>query len=316
MKWPTSTRKYTTPPIQKPDGLLATSNKEKRDALKQVLLTPTAQSCGNSSTTGLADLYIESRDFVMEWYTCSSKEVEEAILRSGNTSPGVDETPPLIIRKVWPILANEITLLFQLCLNEGYHPTVFKTAILCALPKIGNRPKHLPRSYRLIALLSCLEKVLERIVARRLARIALKSRLISPVHFGAIPGRSAVDAACTLTHDVERAWEQEDILTALAFDIKGAFDAVTKERLTERLWQQNIPLSLIRWVASFLTDRKAAIRLDGQTGDQESIQIGVPQGSPVAPILFMLFTAHYSSYSQMKRKRQVFLSEDMLTTAF
>ena len=44
-------------------------------------------------------------------------------------------------------------------------------------------------------------------------------------------------------------------------------------------------------MTSFLTDRKAAIRLDGQTGDQESIQIGVPQGSPVAPILFMLFTA-------------------------
>ena len=61
-----------------------------------------------------------------------------------------------------------------------------------------------------------------------LANIVLKSRLISPIHFGAIPGRSAVDAACTLTYDIERAWEQEDILTALAFDIKGAFDAVTK----------------------------------------------------------------------------------------
>lgn len=67
-----------------------------------------------------------------------------------------------------------------------------------------------------------------------------------PIHFGAIPGRSAIDAACTLTHDIERAWGQEDTLTALAFDIKGAFDAITKERLTERLWQQKIPLPLIQ----------------------------------------------------------------------
>lgn len=174
--------------------------------------------------------------------------------------------------------------MFQLCLEEGYHPAVFKTAILCALPKPGNRPKHLPRSYRLIALLSCLGKVLERFVARRLGDIGLKSRLVSPTHFRAIPGRSAVDAACTQTHDVERAWEKKEILTALAFDIKGTFDTVTEGRLTKRLWEQQIPLPLIRWVASFLTNRKAAIRLDGYTGIQEEVQIGVPQGSPVAPI--------------------------------
>lgn len=95
-----------------------------------------------------------------------------------------------------------------------------------------NRPKHLPRSYRLIALLSCLEKVFEKIVARRLGDIELKSRLISIVHFGAI---LAVDAACTLTHDIERAWEKKEILTALVFDIIGAFDIVIEKSLTKYL---------------------------------------------------------------------------------
>ena len=100
-----------------------------------------------------------------------------------------------------------------------------------------------------------------------------------------------MDAAATLLHDVEKAWQDNEVLTALAFDIKGAFDTVMKKRLTARLWEQNIPLPIIRWVASFLTDRKAAIRLDGHIGSQEKVCIGVPQGSPVAPILFMLFTA-------------------------
>lgn len=81
------------------------------------------------------------------------------------------------------------------------------------------------------------------------------------------------------------------MLTGLAFDIKGAFDRVVEEKLTYRLWEQGIPLTLIRWVSFFLKDRKAAIRLDGQTGEQEPVQIGVPQGSPAAPILFILFTA-------------------------
>ena len=165
MKWPTSTQKYSTPTMQKTNGLLATSKKEKRDALKQAFLTPTLQISKNGSTTWLADLDIESRDCIIEWHTCSSKEVGKAILHASNTSSGVDKAPPVIIKKAWPILANEITLLFQLYLNKRYHHTVFKIAILFTLPKLDNHPKHLPRSYYLIALLSCLRKVLERIVA-------------------------------------------------------------------------------------------------------------------------------------------------------
>ena len=50
----------------------------------------------------------------------------------------------------------------------------------------------------------------------------------------------------------------------MAFDIKGAFDRVTDARLIKRLWEQDIPLPMIRWVASFLDDRTAAVRLDGE----------------------------------------------------
>lgn len=155
------------------------------------------------------DFYFDSRNNAIEWHMCTIGEVQEAVFYAGNISPGIDKIPPFIIKKAWPLYKEEITLLFQLCLPEGYYPLVFKTAVLCAPPKPGKRPKHLPRSYCLIALLSCLGKVLERIVARRLGDIALKFRLVSPLHFGAIPGRSAVDAAATLTHDVERAWEEK-----------------------------------------------------------------------------------------------------------
>lgn len=217
-------------------------------------------------------------------------EIEITIFQAGNISAGPDGIPPLVIKKVWPVYKEEITRLFQGCLEKGYHPAVFKNATLCALPKPGKRPRSLPRSYRLTALLSCLGKALERVVARRLAHLALKYKLFSPLHSGATPRRSTVDAAATLTHDVEKAFQDQEVVTALAFDIKGVFDRVTDGRLIKRLWQQNIPLPIIKLVASFLNDRTAALRLDGETGDQESVKIGVPQGFPVAPIHFMLFT--------------------------
>lgn len=162
-------------------------------------------------------------------------EIELAIFHAGNTSAGPDRIPPQVIKKAWPVYKEEITCLFQHCLEEGYHPCIFKNATLCALPKPGKRLRSLPRSYRLIALLLCLGKVLERVVARRLAHIALKCEIFSPLHFGATPRQSAVDAAATLTHDVEKAFQDQEVLSALAFDIKEAFERVTDARLIERL---------------------------------------------------------------------------------
>ena len=63
----------------------------------------------------------------------------------------------------------------------------------------------------------------------------MKHGLISPLHFGAIAGQSAVDVAATLTHDIEKAFQCQEVPTALAFNIKGAFDRVLEARLIKRL---------------------------------------------------------------------------------
>lgn len=143
----------------------------------------------------------------------------------------MDEIPPMIIKKVWPVVNEEITLFFQLCLDEEHHPLAFKSAIFCVLPKPGLRPKYLFCSYWLIVLLSCLGKALKKFIIRRLSKIAIKTRLI---HFGAIVRCLAIDMAATLIHNVEKAWQDNEIFIALAFDIKGAFDTIIKKRLTTR----------------------------------------------------------------------------------
>ncbi len=80
-------------------------------------------------------------------------------------------------------------------------------------------------------------------------------------------------------------------MSVLAFDIKEVFDRDTDARLIKKLWEQGIFLTMIRWVAAFLINCIATLRLDGEIKDQKSVQIRMPQKSPVAPILFMLFTA-------------------------
>ena len=128
------------------------------------------------------------------------------------------------------MLQKQIILFFGMCLSIGHHPQCFKTAIFYALQKPGQRVRSEPRTYRLIALLSCLGKVLERLVARRLSTFTLKSGLFSSLHFGAINRRSAVDAAATFTHNVEKTMQQKNVVTALAFDVKGASNNMSREK--------------------------------------------------------------------------------------
>ncbi len=85
----------------------------------------------------------------MDWYACTIHEIKVAIFQAGNTSAGPDDILPLVIKKAWQVYKEEVNRLFQRCLEEGYHPSVFKNAILCALPKPGKQPRSLPRSYHL-----------------------------------------------------------------------------------------------------------------------------------------------------------------------
>lgn len=146
-----------------------------------------------------------------------------------------------------------------------------------------------PRSYRPLALLSVLGKGLERLVARRMAWISIKYKILAYQQFGALPLRSSVDLTTCLTHDIESSMAKGHTATVATLDIKGAFDAVLPGRLVHRLREQGWPTHLCNWIRSFATERNVAVRIDGETGPIGSIHCGLPQGSPISPILFMLY---------------------------
>ncbi|ODM14226.1 hypothetical protein SI65_10363 [Aspergillus cristatus] len=122
-----------------------------------------------------------------------------------------------------------------------------------------------------------------------MAWVAIKYKVLHPQQFGALPCRSATDLAATLVHDIEEAWARGLAASMLTLDVKGAFDAVLQGRLIQRLRSQGWPPTVLRWASSFTQDRTAAIRLDGHQSPTFTVPAGLPQGSPVSPILFMLY---------------------------
>ncbi|EED24658.1 reverse transcriptase, putative [Talaromyces stipitatus ATCC 10500] len=122
-------------------------------------------------------------------------------------------------------------------------------------------------------------------------KISIHHKVLVRQQFGALPLRSANDLTICLTHDVEQALNQGMIASLLTLDVKGAFDAVLPGRLIRRLREQGWPTNLVLWIASFATGRSVQIRLDGEIGPSTDIACGLPQGSPVSGILFMLYIA-------------------------
>ena len=288
--WAKGIRNYPTPPISRgPDRPKATTHEEKCETLRNELYQPPPAL----DQTFLPDL-ISRHDDDLPFFEITPEEIQDAIFKNGsNTAPGHSQITYRVLKWAWtsPTGQKHLTDLMQKCLRNGYHPKSWRKAIAIALRK-PNKPDYSnPRAYRLITLLECLGKVLERIVARRLTFLAGEHNLIPPTQFGGRSNSSTEDAITTFITDVQAAWKHGRVTSALTFDIKGYFDFVNHNRLLCELRRKKLPLEYIKWTASFLSDREAAICIDGHCGTMLPVQNGIPQGSPISPILASFYSA-------------------------
>ncbi|OAQ63773.1 endonuclease/reverse transcriptase [Purpureocillium lilacinum] len=217
-------------------------------------------------------------------------EVQDATIRTGKTSPGSDNITVKMLKAAWHIIGEHVRRLYEGCLRLGHHPQPFREAEVVMIAKPGRRNLSTARAWRPISLLSCLGKGLERLIARRLAWASIHYGVLHPQQAGALPKRSAVDLVAALVHDIEEAFARGQVATLVTMDIQGAFDTVLRNRLILRLRQQGWPEHLARWAGSFMSDRSACVRYQDITTPSSPLQCGLPQGSPVSPILFLLYT--------------------------
>jgi hypothetical protein len=219
----------------------------------------------------------------------SAEQVREALFTQAvNKAPGIDGIGFKALRLLWRWAKDRVVALVQGCIRTGYHPCTWKTAKGILLRKQGKPTYSVAKAYRVISLLSCLGKVVERAVATWIASYCESKDIFHRGQFGCRRARGTSDALAQLVAKVENAWGQKRVALALLLDVKGAFDRVNKQKLIGRMIQVGIAGNIVRWVDSFLSDRRAMLVIDGRMGETHSIQAGLPQGSPISPILFIL----------------------------
>ena len=224
----------------------------------------------------------------------TEEEIEKALRRAKPwKAAGDDGLPAGLWQQLWPVLKDAIVQLFRKSIQDGVLPNSWKSARIVPLRKPDKPDYTLAKAYRPISLLPTLSKVLESIVAERISFLAEEHNLLPQNHFGARKRRSAPQALAILQERIFEAWRKKRVLSLVSFDVKGAYNGVDRDVLLARLRQRRIPETLTEWIKDFCSNRQASIVVNNQTSTKIDLpQAGLPQGSPLSPILFLFFNAN------------------------
>lgn len=273
------------PPLVRPDGSITEGKAEQAQELLTAFFPPLpARIEDEGQRPQRAPVHMP--DLTME-------EIEQKVLSAKPwKAPGEDGLPAMVWRQLWPVVKDRVLHLFRTSLRDGDIPSQWRNAKIIPLKKPGKSEYTLAKSWRPISLLSTLGKILEAVIAERLSHAVETCGLLPANHFGARKRRSTEQALLLLQEHIYKAWRARKVLSLISFDVKGAYNGVFKDRLLQRLKARGIPEPLVKWIDAFCSKRTATIAVNGFTsGRQELPQAGLPQGSPLSPVLFLFFNA-------------------------
>jgi len=227
-------------------------------------------------------------DAIIEEISINSAQVF-AVLKSldANKATGPDGIGNTVLKHCASALCIPIQIVAQTSLNSGSFPKIWKKANVIPIFKKGE--KHCKINYRPISLLSNVSKVLERLVYNVLYEYCTKNNLLSPKNSGYKKGDGAINQMVCITDGIYKALDSGQNIAMVFLDISKAFDRVWHKGLLHKLKCFGVGGILIKWISDYLTNRCQKVVLNGQESKTMSTNSGVPQGSILAPLLFLIF---------------------------
>ena len=197
-----------------------------------------------------------------------------------NKSPRVEGIPPKLLKEIVEQISTPLAKVFNLSLEEGIVPSEWKEANITLLFKKGSRIK--PENYRPVSLTSVVCKLLKTLIRDQMVEFLVKHKLINTSQHGFLKARSCLtNLLCFL--------DKITPVDVVYLDFQKAFDKVPHQRLLLKLKAHGIGNDVINWIKKWLTHRRRRVIVDSEISNWKSVLSGVPQGSVLGPILFLIY---------------------------
>ena len=211
---------------------------------------------------------------------------------SRSAAPGPDGVPAVMLKEGKRQISRILSEIFKTSFDTGALPTLLKSSLI--IPVHKGESKAEPCNYRNISLTSHLIKSFERVLVKPLVRHLEENLKMDPRQHGGRPGRSTL-SQLILHHDqILKAMEEGANVDAIYLDFAKAFDKVDHGLLLHKLKRVGVKGKMGRWIQEFLKNRENQVLVDDQKSLIFFLKSGVPQGSVLGPILFLIYISDIS----------------------